>query len=172
MSWWKLTRDTIETIVIALLLALLIRGLFLESFVVQYNSMEPTLHDGQRLLVNKFVYRVRPPRRGDIIVFQYPRDPERDFIKRVAAVGGDTVEIAEGRVFVNGRRLEEPYVEFVDTGSHALTKVPPGMLFVLGDNRANSEDSRSFGFVPRDNVKGRAFLVFWPLSDLTLLGGA
>ncbi len=131
--------------------------------------MEPTLHDSERLFVNKLVYRFRPPARGDIIVFRYPRSPDRDFIKRVVAIGGETVEIVEGRVLVNGRFLEEEYGTIPDHTHYPRTEVPSGCLFVLGDNRRNSEDSRFFGFVPLENVKGRAFLLYWPLERLSFI---
>lgn len=155
-------REVVETIVIALLIALVIRHFVVEVFVVDGKSMEPTLFTGERLLVNKFVYRLRNPRPGDIIVFRYPKNPERDFIKRVVAVEGDTVEIAEGVVYVNGNELDEPYVEYRDTSGIEPQVVPEGAVWVLGDNRNNSEDSRYFGEVPLENIKGRAFFRFWP----------
>jgi signal peptidase I len=162
-------RELVETVLIAIVLAFVARHFLVESFYVFGTSMEPTLTDAERLFVNKLSYRFIPPERGDIIVFRYPRNPERDFIKRVVAVGGETVEIADGRVLVDGRPLEQAHATIADNAYYPLTQVPEGMLFVLGDNRRNSEDSRFFGFVPLENVKGEAFLRFWPLDRLGLI---
>lgn len=158
-------REAVETVVIALLIALVIRTFVVEVFVVEGGSMEPTLHTGERLLVNKFIFNPwfgRKPQPGDIIVFRYPRQKDRDFIKRVVAVAGDRVEIRHGVVYVNGKPLDEPYLQYRDTGDWAPREVPPDSVWVLGDNRANSEDSRYFGEVPLENIKGLAFLRFWP----------
>ena len=154
--------------------------------------MEPGLHDGQYLLVNKAVYfkldmgtlsKYLPfldddgsnflfhgPERGDVIVFRYPRDPSRDFIKRVIAVPGDTVSIQGGQVTVNGTLLEEEYLDETTRGDLDNTVVPDGSYFVLGDNRSNSSDSRSWGFVPEENIIGKAMFSYWPLSDLGGVG--
>jgi len=169
-SWGKLIRELVETIVIALILALLIRTFVVESFLVQGSSMEATLHDGERLLVNKLAYRFGEPKQGDIIVFRYPKDPSRDFIKRVIAVPGDTVEISEGQVLLNGAPLDEPYVRHFSYDSMGPLQVDEGEVFVLGDNRTNSDDSRFFGTVPLPNIKGRAFLVYWPLQYIRWFG--
>ncbi|MCL5038416.1 MAG: signal peptidase I, partial [Firmicutes bacterium] len=118
---------------------------------------------------NKLVYRWHEPERGDVVVFRYPLDPSRDFIKRVIAVGGDYVEIRLGQIYVNGQAIEEPYVANRDLQSYPKTRVPPGSIFVLGDNRRNSEDSRVFGAVELRYVKGKAFLVYWPFSEAQLL---
>ena len=158
--------ELVETILIAIVLAFLARHLLIESFYVFGTSMEPTLANAERLFVNKLSYRLVHPDRGDIVVFRYPRNPDRDFIKRVVAVGGEAVEIVDGRVLVNGRLLEETHATIADNAYYPLSEVPEGMLFVLGDNRRNSEDSRFFGFVPIENVKGEAFLRFWPLGRL------
>lgn len=155
-------REMVEIIVIALLIALLIRHFLVEVFVVDGRSMEPTLSTGERLLVNKLVYRFREPGQGEIIVFRYPRNPRRDFIKRVVAVGGDTVHIVDGRVFVNEQQLDEWYVLHADHLSYGPYTVPANTVFVLGDNRLNSEDSRSFQEVSLRSVKGRVLLRFWP----------
>ncbi|HSW10767.1 MAG TPA: signal peptidase I [Bacillota bacterium] len=162
-------RELVETVLIAVVLALLARHFLVESFYVFGTSMEPTLVDAERLFVNKLSYRFVPPERGDIIVFRYPRNPERDFIKRVVAVGGEAVEIIDGRVLVSGRPLDVTHATLADNAYYPLTEVPQGMLFVLGDNRRNSEDSRFFGFVPLENVKGEAFLRFWPLHRLGII---
>ena len=131
----------------------------------------PTLQSAERLVVNKFIYRFRPPERGEILVFRYPRDPSRDFIKRVIAVPGDTIEIRDGRVYVNAALLNEPYILSKTRGNYPLATVPDGHIFVMGDNRNNSEDSRfaDVGFVPFDLIKGKAMLVFWPVSQFKTL---
>ena len=128
--------------------------------------MRPTLESEQRLVVNKFIYRFHPPEKGDVLVFQYPRDPSRDFIKRVIAVPGDTIEIREGRVLVNDQLLTEDYILEKTRSEYPKATVPEGHIFVMGDNRNNSEDSRfaDVGFVPYDLIKGKAMLVFWPIS--------
>ncbi|MEW6523434.1 MAG: signal peptidase I [Bacillota bacterium] len=159
-------RETLETVLLALVIALVIRGFVMESFVVQGSSMEPTLLNSERLLVNKITFRLREPQRGDIIVFRYPRSPDRDYIKRVIAVAGETVEIKLGRVYVDGRVLSEPYLLRSGTANFPVTMVPDGHVFVLGDNRGNSDDSRAFGPVPLELIKGKAFFVFWPLGRI------
>lgn len=155
-------REMIETVAVALVIALLIRHFVVEVFVVDGRSMEPTLVTGERLLVNKFVYRLRAPVQGEVIVFRYPRNPDRDFIKRVIGVTGDTVEVRDSTVYVNGEPLTEPYVRYQDPSNRPPVTVGADAVWVLGDNRNNSEDSRFFGQVPLDHIKGRAFLRFWP----------
>lgn len=165
-------REVVETVVIALLIALAIRHYVVEVFVVDGHSMEPTLRDGERLLVNKFIYRFHPPERGDIVVFRYPYGPgRRDFIKRVIAVAGDRIEARGDVVYVNGQPLDEPYLRFRHTGTFKARVVPPGTIWVMGDNRDNSEDSRAFGEISLQYVKGKAFLRFWPLDRWDLLSG-
>jgi signal peptidase I len=186
---WELT----QTLVLAVLIFLLVRTVA-QNFRVEGPSMEPGLHDGQYLLVNKAVYfklnvgnlaKFIPfidaedgeeryifhgPERGDVIVFRYPKDPDRDFIKRVIGVPGDRVRVQDGIVYVNDVPLEEPYI--ADHAGRDLDEelvVPAGNYFVLGDNRPNSSDSRSWGFVPEENIIGKAMLSYWPLSEL---GGA
>ena len=161
--------EWIKSIIIAIIIALLIRGYVVETFLVDGLSMMPTLDDYERLIVNKFVYRFREPEHGDIIVFQYSQD--RDFIKRVIAKGGDTVRVNGERVYLNGVPLEEEYVNEYPYGDFGPAVVPEGHFFVLGDNRNNSWDSRepSVGFVSSERIKGKAFLVYWPLDQLRLL---
>lgn len=162
-------REIVETVLVALVIALLIRHFIVEVFVVEGHSMEPTLHHGERLLVNKFIYRFRAPQRGDIIVFRYPYGSGRDFIKRVIAVGGDRVEARDDVVYVNGKPLDEPYLRYRHTGTWAPRVIPPGFLWVMGDNRDNSEDSRVFGEISLQYVKGKAFLRFWPFQRWSTL---
>lgn len=161
--------ETVETVVIALALALLIRHFVVESFVVRGSSMEPTLHDGQRLLVGKFIYWFRPPRDGEIVVFRSPLNSREDLIKRIIAVEGERVEIRRGQVYRNGKPLEEDYIRKPDFSSLSSLTVPPGHVFVLGDNRGNSEDSRYFGPLPRRLIKGKAVVVWWPPMTASLL---
>ena len=164
-------KDWLISIVVAVVLAFLIRQFVVELYIVDGPSMRPTLQSQQRLVVNKFIYRFRAPEKGEILVFQYPRDPSRDFIKRVIAVPGDTVEIKDGRVLVNDQVLSEDYILEKTRGDYPKSTVPQGTVFVMGDNRNNSEDSRfaDVGFVPDALIKGKAVLVFWPVADLKSL---
>ena len=159
-------KDWLVAIVVAVVLAFVIRQFIVELYVVDGPSMRPTLQSRERLVVNKFIYRFHPPEKGDVLVFQYPRDPSRDFIKRVIAVPGDTIEIREGRVLVNDQLLTEDYILEKTRSEYPKATVPEGHIFVMGDNRNNSEDSRfaDVGFVPYDLIKGKAMLVFWPIS--------
>ena len=164
-------KDWIVSILIAVVLAFFIRYFIVELYMVEGPSMRPTLVNSERLVVNKFIYRFRQPERGEILVFKYPRDQSRDFIKRVIAVPGDTIEVKEGRVFVNGQLLNEDYILERTRGSYPVSTVPAGHVFVMGDNRNNSEDSRfkDVGFVPYSLIKGKAVLVFWPLDHIKSL---
>lgn len=138
---------------------------------VEGTSMLPGLEDQERIFVNKFVYRWEPISRGDIIVFHYPRDVAKSYIKRVVAIGGDRVVIDRGRVYVNGFLLDEPYVpqQFHDHRSYAELVVPQDSYFVLGDHRSMSSDSRDFGPVGREYVTGKAVFVYWPMEKLGML---
>ena len=181
----SLLREYGEAIAIAVLLALVIRTLVVQAFTIPSGSMMDTLLVGDYILVNKFLYGpelpftethvpgLRTPGRGDIVVFKYPQDEKRDFIKRVIGTPGDTVQVRGPQVFVNGTALREPYVKRIDTppsGGQTYcgyaygcepTLVPPDSYFVMGDNRDNSQDSRYWGFVRRDKIKGKAFLIYW-----------
>ena len=159
-------KDWIVSIVVAVALAMFIRTFIVELYVVDGPSMRPTLESEERLVVNKFIYRFRPPEKGEVLVFQYPRNPSRDFIKRVIATPGDTIEIREGRVLVNDQLLTEDYILEKTRSEYPKSTVPEGRIFVMGDNRNNSEDSRfaDVGFVPYDLIKGKAMIVFWPIS--------
>jgi signal peptidase I len=182
----SLVREYGEAIVIAVLLALVIRTLIVQAFTIPSGSMMDTLLVGDYILVNKFLYGpelpfvdwhapgLRQPHRGDIIVFKYPQDEKRDFIKRVIGTPGDEVQIKGQEVYVNGRPLVEPYVKQGPPMPHLAqpgfcgyaygcepTVVPPNSYFVMGDNRDNSQDSRYWGFVKREKIKGKAFLIYW-----------
>jgi signal peptidase I len=181
----SLVREYGEAIVIAILLALVIRTLVVQAFTIPSGSMMDTLLVGDYILVNKFLYGpeipftdvrtpgLREPHRGDIIVFKYPQDEKRDFIKRIVGTPGDVVQVRGSDVYVNGQRLSESYVKHTSSGAHAgqaycgyayacePTTVPAESYFVMGDNRDNSQDSRYWGFVRRDRIKGKAFLIYW-----------
>lgn len=186
----SVAREYLESIVVAVILALFIRTFAVQAFKIPTGSMEPNLLIGDHLLVNKLVYspsagaledalmRKRPIERGHVVVFKFPEDPSRDFIKRVIGLPGETVEIRNKKIHVDGVALDEPYAHFIEPpiepgdpnfGLRADTirdnwgpqVVPDDQLLVLGDNRDNSRDSRFWGFLPRDQVKGRALLVYW-----------
>ena len=185
--------EVLQTLVLAVLIFLAVRTVA-QNFRVEGSSMEPGLHDGQYVLVNKAVYfkinlatlgkylpfidagdsperfLFRAPNRGDVVVFRFPRDPSRDFIKRIIGVPGDTVEVVNGVVRVNGVLLEEPFVNPESRSDFELQVVPAGNYFVLGDNRGNSSDSRSWGFVPEENIIGKAIFTYWPLGELGGVG--
>ena len=181
----SVVREYFESIVIAVIMALFIRTFVVQAFKIPTGSMEPNLLVGDHLLVNKFAFAPGGPerallptrdiRRGDIVVFKYPEDPERDFIKRVIGLPGETIELKNHLVHVNGKALDEPYAHFLprpEGGSFAEmtgdvrdtygpVTVPADGYFVMGDNRDNSQDSRYWGFLPRDLVKGRALFIYW-----------
>ncbi len=163
--------EWVRSIAVAILLALVIRFFLFEVFVVEGRSMFPTLEEHERLVVNKLVYRFDEPHPGDIIVFEF--EPKRDFIKRVIGVGGDIIEIRDGQVYRNGEIVDEPYLldEMDLHQSFGPVEVPPGYLFLMGDFRLNSMDSRDprVGFVSLEKVKGRALLIFWPPFEARIL---
>jgi signal peptidase I len=128
--------------------------------------MIPTLVPGDRVLVSKFWYHFQPPKRGQIVVFKYPLDPKRDFIKRVIGLPGEVVSMEEGVVYIDGEPLAEPYVKNHDSFNMKPVRVPENAYFVMGDNRPNSQDSRFWGFVPKENLIGPAFFRYWPLSRI------
>lgn len=182
-------RELPGLIIVAFLLALLIKTFLVQAFFIPSSSMENTLEIGDRVLVNKVVYRFHQPERGDIIVFENPHpvtqpdrnpiqsfvhwlteglgfssDPEKDFIKRLIALPGETIELRKGDVYIDGKLLHEDYAGFQrDQSDYPPFKVPAGTYFMMGDNRANSSDSRtSLGPIPRDKLVGKAFIILWP----------
>ncbi|WP_053958677.1 signal peptidase I [Sulfobacillus thermosulfidooxidans] len=161
--------EFIETVILAVVLAFLIRTFVFESYQVEGISMLPTLHTGERVLVNKLIYDFEPPKTGQIIVFRSPVIKSQDWIKRVIGVPGDTISVENNVVYINGKRYHEPFLKYRGSMNVPPTKVPPGYLWVEGDNRPKSFDSRYFGLLPMKNVKGEAFVVWWPLSDFHLL---
>ena len=179
-------REYFESIVIAVILALFVRTWVVQAFKIPTGSMEQNLLIGDHLLVNKFVFGptatgleravlpVSAIRRGDVVVFKYPEEPERDFIKRVIGLPGETIELRDKRVYVDGAALDEPYVFFLQPPGEAgglsafdprvqygPVTVPADSYFMMGDNRDNSQDSRYWGFLPRDYVKGKALMIYW-----------
>ena len=161
--------DFAKTLVIAFLLAQLVMVSVAQAFQVEQYSMEPTLLPHDRVLVNKFIYRLREPQRGDVIVLHYPRDPSRNYIKRIVALPGDRVEIRNGHLYINNSSVQEVYINGQPSGDYGPEAVPDGSYFVLGDNRNNSEDSRAFGFLKRSQVVGRAVLIYWPPQRMRVL---
>ena len=164
-------RDWIISIAAAVAMALIIRTYIVELYIVDGPSMRPTLQHEERLVVSKFIYKLRDPERGEVLIFRYPRDPSRDFIKRVIAIGGDTLEIKDGRVYLNGQMQTEDYILEKTRTEYPKVTVPEGTVFVMGDNRNNSDDSRfaDVGFVPFELIKGKALMIFWPLDKIQTL---
>lgn len=174
-------REYIEAFAIAILLALLIRTFIIQAFKIPSGSMLPTLQIGDHLLVSKFIYGIKvpfngttlipikSPKRYDVIVFKYPRDPSVDYIKRVIGTPGDTLKIVNKRVYINGEAIEDPYAHFsspnILQGSPrdnlSPITIPEGKVFVMGDNRDNSHDSRFWGFVDQKDILGKAFIIYW-----------
>jgi signal peptidase I len=180
-------REYFESIVIAVILALFIRTFVVQAFKIPTGSMENNLLVGDHLLVNKFIFgptesafeRTALPeaaiRRGDVVVFKFPKEPERDFIKRVIGLPGETLEMREKKIYINGKPLDEPYVHYLlpprshdqefasfdKREQYGPVTIPEGQYFVMGDNRDNSEDSRYWGYLKRDYIKGKALMVYW-----------
>ena len=150
--------------VIAIGLALGIITFAYQPVKVEGTSMTPLLADQERIFVNKFVYKFSSIERGDIVVFQFPRDPRKSFIKRVVGLPGEAVEIRKGTVYINGEALAEEYPLEDDRGTFPRLRLPSGHYFVLGDRRRSSNDSRTWGTVPRDNIYGKAVFAYWPLE--------
>lgn len=179
----KFFKEYVEPIALAILIALFIRAFIIQAFKIPSSSMEPTLWVGDHLLVNKFIYGIRipysdkifgkskkffewkKPQRGDVIVFIFPKDRSKDFIKRVIATEGEKVEIIRNKIYINDQLMKDPWGHFSMPRSsiedYAPVKVPSGSLFVMGDNRDNSQDSRFWGFVNVEEVKGKAFIIYF-----------
>jgi signal peptidase I len=161
---WEFLHD----LSVAVLFCFFLIAFVAQAFRVQGTSMEPLLLDGERIVVNKFVYRFQPISRGDVVVFWYPRDPSVSFIKRVVGLPGDLVEMRAGQLLVNGLPVKESYLpqDYRDGDSYPPTEVPKGYYFVLGDHRRSSNDSRTWGEVPEKYIYGRAVFRFWPLDRM------
>jgi signal peptidase I len=166
-AWLTFLLETLQTIVLAVVLYFLIDSV-VARVRVENISMEPTLMPGEFILVNKMAFKMGDIRRGDIIIFHYPQNIHEDYIKRVIGLGGDTVSVRNNRVYVNEQPLTEPYIAAAPAYTGTWV-VPDGQLFVLGDNRNQSSDSHSWGFVPVDNIVGKALVVYWPLDQFKTL---
>ena len=184
----SVVRDWAESIIVAFLLAMVIRAFVVQAFKIPSGSMRPTLLEGDLILVNKFIYGAKIPftqfltpqfapfKRGDVVVFIYPEDPKKDFIKRLIGLPGETVEIKNGSVYVNDQPLLDPefsqrfYYNKGDFGQEGRKIiVPPENFFVMGDNSASSKDSRYWGFVPRKNILGKAMVIYWPPQRIRII---
>ena len=159
-------RSWFRDIFFAFIIAIFIVVFVVQPVKVEGTSMQPRLVDQERIFVNRFIYRFQNIRRGDVVVFWYPKDRSKSFIKRVLGIPGDEVEIRNGIVYVNGARMSEPYLkrEFQDYKSFGKAMVPAGQYFVLGDHRNSSNDSRSWGFVAQNLIYGKAVFSYWPFS--------
>ena len=188
----RVFRELLEAVALAVIIFLLIHS-SVRNFKVEGSSMDPTLESGQHLIVNKIVYfqldmdrlsriipfwqsgtadvryAIQPPERGDVIVFHFPRDTSKDFVKRVIGLPGELVEIRHGEVYIDGLLLQEPYLSHIDTSRVSPTLLDDKEYFVLGDNRRTSNDSRVWGPVPESHVLGKVWLVYWPFSDMRLV---
>jgi signal peptidase I len=160
--------EVVVIVVAAFVLALLVQQFIVKPFAIPSPSMENTLLEGDRVLVNRLVYHFHPPNRGDVIVFHPPGSPGSDpFIKRVVAVAGDTIAVHDGQLYLNGEAQDEPYLKDpVMDGDYPETKIQTGYVWAMGDNRNNSGDSRVFGQVPLSAIMGEAFAIYWPLNHI------
>lgn len=166
-AWGQALRDALETILLAVILFVVINTLSARVRVDGF-SMRPTLDDGEYVLVYKLAYRLSEPQRGDIVVFRFPLDPTQDLIKRVIGLPGDVVQVENGVVKVNDREITEPYIAAAPEYQGTWV-VPPGQMFVLGDNRNDSSDSHAWGMLPANNVIGKALLIYWPPPDWNMI---
>jgi signal peptidase I len=166
-SFIQFIREIGETLFIAGILFLAV-NLVTARIRVEGSSMEPSLHDGEFVVINRLAYRWADPDRGEIIVFRYPLDPERRFIKRIIGLPGDKVSVSQGIVYINGIPLDEPYINAAPLYDGEWT-IEPGHFFVLGDNRNNSSDSQNWGSLESEDIIGKAVIVYWPLNDLGII---
>ncbi|HWI54694.1 MAG TPA: signal peptidase I [Desulfobacteria bacterium] len=158
-------REVAESVIVAVLLALIIRFFLFQPFFIPSGSMEPTLKKGDRIVVSKITYRLSEPKRGDIIVFKYPVNPKRDFIKRLIGLPGETLEVKNSQVYIDGKVLEQSFLpKGLTYNNFGPVKIPEKQYFMMGDNRNNSEDSRFWGTLPEENIIGRAMFVYWPFD--------
>ena len=181
-------RDWVESLIIAFLMAMVIRTFVVQAFKIPTASMRMTLLEGDLILVNKFIYgakipflnsslpKVRFPKRGDVVVFIYPEDKKKDFIKRLVGLPGESVEIRGGSIYINDKPAQEPVfnrIYYYNRGDFGAEEqkiiVPKDSYFVLGDNSASSKDSRYWGFVPKNNLLGKALIIYWPLNRMRIV---
>lgn len=164
----KETYEWIKSIIIALIIALILRHFVVESYATPTTSMEPTVKIGDRMFCNKFIYRFEEPQRGDIVVFKPPSKAEagkRLYLKRIIGVEGENIEIKNGKVYINGKSLKEPYIKeepYYEGCEYCKMKIPKGTVFAMGDNRNNSADSHIWGPLSKKNILGRIFVTYWP----------
>jgi signal peptidase I len=168
---WHALWELLHDLSVAVLFCFFLITFVAQAFRVQGTSMLPLLEDGERIIVNKFVYRFHPIERGDVVVFWYPRDPSVSFIKRVVALPGETVELQRGTLYVNGQAVEEGFLrgQYRDHETVPPVEVGQGYYYVLGDHRNSSNDSRNWGEVPAKYIYGKAIFRFWPLSKFGLI---
>ena len=170
-------KEWLEPVVIAVILALIIRTFIVQAFKIPTGSMHPTLMEGDRIMVNKFIYKFREPQRGDVIVFVSPEDKKKDFIKRLIGLPGERLEISNGLVLINDKAIETPSIireryyynrgDFGEAGQ--AVEIPDDAYYALGDNSISSRDSRYWGFLPKKYLIGKAFLIYWPPTRIRLI---
>jgi len=164
----KETVDWFKSLFWAILIAVFVRVFFIGNFKIPTTSMVPTLMVGDRLISNDIIYKIRSPKRGEVVIFKYPVDPKRDFVKRLIAFPGEKVLIKKGKIYINGKEVTNPMIScryYYKDGYYGVvkeTEVPPHSYYVLGDNSFNSKDSRYWGFVPEKNLIGKALFIYWP----------
>ena len=163
---WKKPLWIIGVLVV---LVVLIRLVVLKPYEISHNSMEPSLLPGDRVLVNKLSYRFWAPNRGDVVVFQYPKDPGRVFVKRVIGLEGERVELKDNKVLINGEPMTEPYLKESELPPFPAQVIPQGQILVLGDNRNKSKDSRDWGLLPKEYLLGKGFYIYWPTNRMQLI---
>lgn len=169
-------REYAESLLIAFVLAMIIRTFVVQAFKIPTGSMRPTLIEGDRILVNKFIYKFREPQRGEVIVFKYPEDTKLAFIKRLIGLSNESLEIKNGKIYIEGNIVEEKILSskyYYNRGDYGeldkTVEIPADGLYALGDNSGNSRDSRYWGFIPRKNMIGKAMLIYWPPYRMRLI---
>ncbi len=169
-------RENLESLVIAFILAMIIRAFVVQAYKIPTGSMIPTLKVGDRILVSKFIYKFWKPQRGDVIVFKYPKNPRVAYIKRLIGLPGEKIQINNGHIYINGKEIEQKNINcrfYYNYGKNGevgeVYQIPPKSYFALGDNSANSRDSRYWGVVPKKNLIGRAFFIYWPPNRIRVI---
>jgi len=165
-SWGEI----VEVLSLAVILAIIMRIFLCEPYYIPSGSMSPVLQPGDKVLVNKLVYRLEPPKRGDIVVFRFPLNEKKDYIKRIIALPGETIEGKDNKILINGQDLKEDYLKMdIEHGDFGPEQMGTEEYFVLGDNRNDSEDSRFWGSLDGEKIRGKAMLIYWPIRRLTWL---
>ena len=171
----KIIVENLKSLVIAFILAMFIRTFFIQAFKIPSSSMYPTLQVGDRLMANKLVYKFRDPERGEIVIFKYPLNLRKDFVKRLIALPGEEVEIKKGEIFIDGKQVKNSLIDeryYYNSGLYGAefpAKIPSDSYYVLGDNSINSKDSRYWGCVPRKNFIGKPIFIYWPLKRIRIV---